>query len=175
MLNCIEFLVFLICVVPGHCCLTLRVPLPSQPQSQLLLRLKIVWEPGNDFNELLMKTTGICAIFGFGGILNTSVKQQKHKRQNWFSLFLLRSTQLFLSMKEMGRKARSHFLIPKHFQSVTTKAKCCPSKLCVNPDCRLQPGRQNSGSCLSQVDTRLRRAPCKTLPEKTLQNYDIYH
>lgn len=83
MLNCIEFLVFWTCVVPGHCSLTLKVLLPSQLQAQLLLkRLKIVREPANDFNELFRKTTGICAIGGCGVILNTSVKQQKHERQN---------------------------------------------------------------------------------------------
>lgn len=65
----------MICLVPDHCSLTLRALLLSQPQAQLLLwRVKIVQEPANDFNELLRKTTGICAIGGCGGILNTSVK-----------------------------------------------------------------------------------------------------
>lgn len=82
MFNCIKFLVFWICVVPGHCSLTLRVLLCSQLQAQRLLKkLKIVLGPINDFNELFRKTTGICARGGCGSILNASIEQQ-HERQN---------------------------------------------------------------------------------------------
>ena len=141
---------FWACVVPGRCSSTLRALLPSQLQAQLLLkRLKIVLGPVNDFNELFRKTRGICARGGCGGILNASVEQQQHERQNWFSPLLLSSTQLLQSMKELRRKVGSCFSILKYFQSATTKAKSRLSKLCMWTQpvfCNLA-GR-TSGSCL---------------------------
>lgn len=74
---------FRVYVVSGHCRLTLRGLLTPQPQAQApMKRLKIVPGPVNDFNGLFRKTTGNCARGGCGGILNASVQQQQHERQN---------------------------------------------------------------------------------------------
>lgn len=136
---------FRVCVVSSHCRLTLRVLLTSQPQAQApMKRLKIVPGPVNDFNELSRKTTGNCARGGCGGILNASVQQQQHERQNRFSLLLLSSTQLLRSMKELWSKVRSCFLIPRHFRECYYKSKILSQQaVCVNPVCLLQPGRED--------------------------------
>lgn len=139
MWNHIKFLGFGSCVVPGHHSLTLRVSLlASQLQAQLLSKgLQIVLGLVNDFNELLRKTTGICAIGGCGGI-QTHLLDNNNMKENWFSSLLLSSTQLLHEYESSVEQCEVMFLNSERLSGCSYKSKILSRQaVWVNPACLL--------------------------------------